>query len=222
MRKVAIGIVLLLFVLLAVGKFTRIQFEAAKEDKKSPNFIPYAVRIANAEKIEWSWRASLDDPKHAMPVVPSEITAAESQAHSIPKDEPEYVRAQEVLARLTEDGKRRNAEAIKEEKAKQAEQAKANAEAKKVAEAAMKQMGPTIRRELAKTFEHEFLMRNMDVTFTAEGKDATTLHFKYVLVGRPLAEQLRTDGTFLRRCGEAGFTFVILDNGFGKTFTFTL
>ena len=82
--------------------------------------------------------------------------------------------------------------------------------------------GPKNRRETAQILQHEFLMRNMDAAFVAEGKQATVLRMKYVLVGNPLAEQLKTDGAFLERCRTAGFVKVILDDGFGKTWTFSL
>lgn len=65
-------------------------------------------------------------------------------------------------------------------------------------------------------------MKSMDARFTVEGASATTLRMTYVFVGMPLAEQLKTEGSFLNRCRDAGFKRVILDNGFGKTFTFTL
>ena len=77
------------------------------------------------------------------------------------------------------------------------------------------------RKLLAQQMEHEFLMKNMDVTFTAEGASATTLLFKFVLVGRPLVEQLQTDGKFLQRYREAGFEEVIVEDRFGKGWTFT-
>ncbi len=82
--------------------------------------------------------------------------------------------------------------------------------------------GQSCEEEFAAEAQHEFLMKGMDATFAAEGPSATTLHFRYVFAGAPLAEQLKTDGTFIARCQSAGFKKLILDDKFGKTWTFTL
>ena len=76
-----------------------------------------------------------------------------------------------------------------------------------------------VRKSLAQTVQHEMLMKNMDATVTAEGTENRRLRIRYILVGAPLAEQLQTDGAFLSRCREAGFKSVVLDNGYGKTWT---
>lgn len=215
MKKFALGFAFCLAFFAAIGIYSSKSIVSPENDRKSPSFVPFAQRLAMAAKLEKSWRTSLDDPKHVAPPVTSEIAAATQLAHSIPAGEPEFAQAQELIARLDKNAAQVNA-------AKEAADAQRSAELKVASEKAMKAAAPGIRKELAQTFEHEFLMRNMDARFVAEGKDATTLHFKYVLAGRPLAEQLKTDGTFLNRCREAGFKSVILDDTFGNIFTFNL
>lgn len=153
---------------------------------------PYAERLKDAQAIEAKWRKELFNPKAPKTSV-DDVKSAGEELLTIPKGDPAYAEAQKTKNRFLEDA---------------AKQAAID--------------GPKLRKEFAAEAQHEFLMKGMDATFAAEGPSATTLHFRYVLAGAPLAEQLKTDGTFIARCQSAGFKKLILDDKFGKTWTFTL
>jgi hypothetical protein len=170
---------------------------------KSISFVPYAERVTHARSVEEKFRAHLSKSKDP-PLPDKEIKGAISEASSVPASDPSFADAKKVLARFDEDEK-------KDETLRRAEMARQDAIE-----------GPKSRKEIAAKFQHEFLMKGMDATFVAQGTGATTLHITYIFVGRPLIEQLQTDGTFLQACTAAGFKKVTFTDGYDKSWTFTL
>jgi hypothetical protein len=77
------------------------------------------------------------------------------------------------------------------------------------------------RTSYAARLESEYLDKGMDVTVTTRGKDATTLHLKWILVSRPMAHQLSKSGV-LETLRGLGFTRFIITDGYDESWSWTL
>lgn len=78
------------------------------------------------------------------------------------------------------------------------------------------------RRQLAKRMESSLLDSGLDAKVTTRGKNATTLHLEYVLISRPWIHQFQKNGEFFANLKKAGFTRVVMSDGYGKTWTWEL
>jgi hypothetical protein len=103
--------------------------------------------------------------------------------------------------------------------------AKADRQSKRVeqwAKGAAEEFMVQQRREMANRMETGMLDKGMDVTVRAEGKNATTLRIKYVLMSRPLVHQFQKNGEFFSNLQKAGFKRVIMTDGYDDTWTWNL
>lgn len=78
------------------------------------------------------------------------------------------------------------------------------------------------RKEMARRMETSMLDGGVDASFTTRGKDATTLHVKYILIGRVFVHQFTKEGEMLSNLRKAGFKKVILTDGYDETWTINL
>lgn len=84
---------------------------------------------------------------------------------------------------------------------------------------AVQQAMTSTRKAYARLMEENFLRKGMDATVTAEGPQATTLRVRYILISRPLIFKLQEDGSFVSGVRDAGFTKLIMTDGYDKTWS---
>lgn len=71
-----------------------------------------------------------------------------------------------------------------------------------------------VRLLYAPIIENDFLDKGHDVTVKVEGKDATTLKIKWILVSRVFAHQISKDQQLIKTWRDMGFRKVILTDGY--------
>jgi hypothetical protein len=79
-----------------------------------------------------------------------------------------------------------------------------------------------IRKEYAKKYESSLLDKNMNVTVTTQGRDATTLRLEYILVSKVWAHQLSKEQELFDTLKSLGFKKFILTDGYDEEWYWTL
>jgi hypothetical protein len=133
------------------------------------------------------------------PITMVEWADGRSHLNSIPKDVPEYAKAQ-MLLKAMDDRDKRNAEFMA------AENAKAKVQG---------------RKEFASRLEENFIEQRMNVDVTALGPQNTTLRIKYVLASKVTANDLNKSG-IIEKAQSAGFKVVQFTDGYDSTWTWKL
>ncbi|HMN14882.1 hypothetical protein [Geobacter anodireducens] len=118
----------------------------------------------------------------------------------IPKDSPEYKKAQ----------------ALYDER--RVKKAKADKDAARIA----KQVGIVNRKKFAKEYERQLLDKGMDAYVSTQGKDSSTLKIKWVLVGRPLVHKMINDEHVVGNLQSLGFTKLVMSDGYDSSWTIDL
>jgi hypothetical protein len=80
----------------------------------------------------------------------------------------------------------------------------------------------TARRVYARQFEIRMLDQGMDATVTVRGEHGTTLHMKWILVGRVLAHQMSQEPELFEKMREMGFKRFIITDGYDETWSWEL
>lgn len=158
----------------------------------------YDAQIANKESAEHLVEAkkALVDTKRSY----KDIDVARKHIEAIPKDAKEYQDAQNVLKEVTRREK----------------------EFKEKTDAAVKKLLIQNRKEMAHNLEIEYLKKGLDVRVTAQAKENTVLHLRFVLFSRPLIYKITNETNFLDDVRKAGFKKVIFSDGYNYTWSYKL
>lgn len=84
------------------------------------------------------------------------------------------------------------------------------------------QVAIKMRENFARDYENNLLSQGMDVEVSLSGAEKKNINIKYVLMSRPLVYKLVNEGQFLENLKMMGFSKVVLDDGYGKSWTYKL
>ncbi|QSV44915.1 hypothetical protein [Geobacter benzoatilyticus] len=151
---------------------------------------PQPVQLAPADALK----------KMTVAIRTGDMGEANRLFRDIPKDSPEYKKAQALYDEW------------------RAKKAKADKDAARIA----KRIGAVNRKKFAKEYERQLLDKGMDAYVSTQGKESSTLKIKWVLVSRPLVHKMINDENVVENLRSLGFTKLVMSDGYDSSWTIDL